>query len=95
MNARDYATAIKILRNFAAQGDARALVDLGYMYADGTGVVQNYEEARLFWLGCGAGGDCAVQSWGVLPRGDGVAQDQKKQRDCMAWQRRRLCDGAI
>jgi TPR repeat protein len=44
----DKAQALKILRPLAAQGDARAQHFVGYMYAQGQGVTQDYQEA-LKW----------------------------------------------
>ncbi len=44
----DYAQALKILRPLAAQGNANAQNNIGYMYLDGKGVTQNDQEA-LKW----------------------------------------------
>jgi len=41
----DYATALRIMRELAEQGDARAQFSLGLMYGNGTGVPQNYKTA--------------------------------------------------
>jgi TonB family protein len=49
-NARgDYATAFKMYRPLAAEGDADAQYNLGLMYYNGRGVTQNYQEA-LRWF---------------------------------------------
>jgi len=49
-NARgDYATALRLYRSRADQGDADAQVFLGDMYCEGRGVPQNYAEA-LTWF---------------------------------------------
>jgi TPR repeat protein len=45
----DYATALQLLRPFAARGNAIAQYSLGVMYSDGQGVPQNYTEG-LKWL---------------------------------------------
>ena len=37
----DYATALRLIRPLADQGNARAQSDLGVMYEEGLGVVQN------------------------------------------------------
>ena len=42
----DYATALRLLRPLADQGDAIAQFNLGLMYDQGQGVPQNYAEAR-------------------------------------------------
>src|ERR1700716_4421445 len=44
----DYATALRLLRELADQGNARAQFKLGGMYDDGRGVAQNDAEA-LKW----------------------------------------------
>ena len=41
----DYATALRILRPLAEQGNAAAQVNLGSMYAHGQGVTLDYREA--------------------------------------------------
>jgi hypothetical protein len=38
----DYATALRLLRPLAEQGDADAQYNLGLMFADGRGVPQDY-----------------------------------------------------
>jgi uncharacterized protein len=44
----DYAEALRIWGQLANQGLAGAQFDLGFMYANGRGLPQNYEQA-LFW----------------------------------------------
>ena len=44
-NKGDYATALRLLRPLAHQGDAAARYNLGLMYAAGQGVPQDYAEA--------------------------------------------------
>jgi S1-C subfamily serine protease len=46
---RDYATALRLLRPLADQGQADAQVGLGFMYVNGQGVPRNYAEA-LKWF---------------------------------------------
>jgi TPR repeat protein len=41
----DYATALKIWTPLAEQGDAKAQLNLGFMYEKGQGVVQDYAES--------------------------------------------------
>jgi TPR repeat protein len=41
----DYATAFKECKPLADAGDARAQTNLGWMYAEGEGVEQDYKEA--------------------------------------------------
>lgn len=45
----DYATAIRLFRDIAAEGDAAAQYNLGYMYANGMGVARDQAEA-LGWF---------------------------------------------
>ena len=45
----DYATALRLLRPLAEQGDAKAQISLGAMYAGGQGVAQDYREAVMSW----------------------------------------------
>ena len=41
----DYATALRIFRQLADQGNAKAQHNLGLMYSKGQGVTQDYAEA--------------------------------------------------
>ena len=45
----DYATALRLLRPLADQGDAVAQYNLGVMHANGHGVPQNYAEAAKWY----------------------------------------------
>jgi TPR repeat protein len=45
----DYETALRLLRPFAAQGDAIAQFDLGMMYRQGNGVPKDQREAAK-WI---------------------------------------------
>ena len=45
----DYAAALKIWRPLAEQGDAKAQVNLGYMYAIGRGVPQDNVLAHMWF----------------------------------------------
>jgi len=53
----DYATALRLWRPLAGQGDARAQRLLGVMYTDGNGVPQDYAEAARWLSKAAAGGD--------------------------------------
>ena len=44
-NRGDYAEAVKLLRESAAQGHTHAQYSLGAMYENGLGVAQDYTEA--------------------------------------------------
>jgi uncharacterized protein len=45
----DYATALRLMRPLADQGDARAQAALGFAYYDGKGVAVNYAEAAAWY----------------------------------------------
>src|SRR5262245_50685230 len=45
----DYATALRLLRPLADQGDAFAQLNLGVMYDNGRGVPRNYAEAAKWF----------------------------------------------
>ena len=73
----DYATAHRLWRPLAEQGDVIAQTLLGTMYGLGDGVRQDYAEASK-WFGLAAEqGDAVAQyNLGIMYRlGEGVAQD--------------------
>ncbi|MGB7369299.1 MAG: sel1 repeat family protein, partial [Methylovirgula sp.] len=45
----DYATALRLWRSLADQGNADAQYNLGVMYANGQGVPQDYAEAAKWY----------------------------------------------
>lgn len=57
---RDYATALRLWREFAEQGDAKAQIKLGLMYELGQGVPQGKAEA-LKWYRLAADHDATAQ----------------------------------
>ena len=73
-NRGDYAQALKISRPLAAKGNAQAQFNLGRMYRDGFGVIQDYKEAVKWYRLAAAQGDAEAQynlgfmyfiGWGV------------------------------
>ena len=64
----DHATAFRLWRPLADQGNPRAQVNLGFMYNNGQGVPQNYVQAHKWFKLAGAGGD----------------EDGRKNRDIVA-----------
>ena len=73
----DYATALRIIRPLAAQGNAQAQSNLGSMYHQGQGVLQDYAEA-LKWLRLAAAQGHAMAQFGLgvmYDQGQGVAQN--------------------
>src|SRR6202011_6208195 len=73
---RNYATAASILY-LANRGDARAQTVLGFMYANGQGVPQNYGEAAIWYARSAAQGNPTGQYFlGLLyDKGIGVPPD--------------------
>ena len=74
---KDYATALKLWRPLAAQGNADAQFNLGSMYGGGRGVTQDYIEAvRWYKLAAAQGHVAAMYYLGMMyGRGLGVPQD--------------------
>ncbi len=82
---QDYATALAIFGPLAARGDARAQAYLGYMYANGYGVPQNYiEAANWLRLASEQGYPGAQYSLGLMyDKGQGVPQDYVEAYKCL------------
>ncbi|MGH6801520.1 MAG: tetratricopeptide repeat protein [Methylocella sp.] len=75
--AHDYVTAARIFTDLAALGDARAQAYLGYMFANGKGVPQNYIIAAG-WYRCASQLDLPAAQYmlGLMyDKGQGVPQD--------------------
>ncbi len=77
---QDYKTAYKLLLPFAEQGNALAQKNLGYMYSEGKGVLQDLKEGlkwtRLATEQGHAGGQYNL-GW-MYDNGQGVPQDYKE-----------------
>jgi len=73
----NYATALRLLRPLADQGDAHAQFNLGVMYAEGQGVPQDYAEAAKWYrLAADQGHAQAQYNLGLwYATGGGGAQD--------------------
>jgi len=73
----DYATALPIFLQFAAQGNAHAQFNLGLMYREGQGVPQDYAEAmRWFRMAANQGDADLLRRFGIVYQmGFGVPQD--------------------
>src|ERR1700730_13498300 len=75
--AHDYVTAARIFTDLAPLGDARAQTYLGYMFANGKGVPQNFMVAAG-WYRCASqqGFPAAQYMLGLMyDKGQGVPQD--------------------
>ena len=79
-NRGDYATALREFRPLAGQGDAKAQVNLGFMYGEGQGVAQDYAEAvKWFRKAAGQGNTGGQNNLGIMyDKGRGVPQDYAK-----------------
>jgi uncharacterized protein len=73
----DYATALRLLRELADQGNDRAQFKLGGMYDDGRGVAQNDAEAlKWYRLAADQGYGNAQYNLGLMyGKGQGVPQN--------------------
>ena len=76
----DYATALKLWRPLAEQGNAGAQNALGVMYQYGRGVAQDYKEAAKWWRLAAAQGNVSAQdNLGFMYQyGQSIAQDYKE-----------------
>ena len=76
-DADDYATAMRLLRPFAAQGDGGAQFRVGWMYDEGKGVPLDDTEAVKWYRLAAAQGDKGAQNnlGGMYSDGEGVKQD--------------------
>jgi TPR repeat protein len=75
---RDYATALRLWRPLADQGNAEAQYALGFMYDRGQGVPKNYAGAAKWWrLAADQGHTFAQYNLGTLyDNGNGVPQNK-------------------
>ena len=83
----DYATALRVLRPLAEQGDARAQNRLGYMYKYGRGVTKSPAEAVKWFRKAAEQGDADAQYalGSMYHRGEGVGKDYA---EAMKWFRK-------
>lgn len=73
----DYATAYRLFRPLADQGNATAQTNLGVMYGNGQGLPQSYAEALKWFRKAGDQGNAAAQfNLGLMYRmGQGVPRN--------------------
>lgn len=91
-NRADYATALRLWRPLAEQGDAGAQGLIASMYYNGEGVSQNYDEA-LKWSHRAADQGVAVDQTRLgqmYENGQGVPQDRA---EAMKWYRKAADQG--
>jgi uncharacterized protein len=92
-NRQDYATALKEFKESAEQGDAFAQYDLGWMYANGRGVVKNERTAVEWYTKAAEQGNAAAQNnLGLMyDFGKGVV---KNERTAVEWYTKAAEQGA-
>ena len=92
--AEDYVTAAQEFKKAAEQGIAQAQYNLGVMYDNGEGVIQDDKEAvKWFRLAAEQGYARAQHNLGVMYRnGEGVRQDDK---EAVTWYRLAAEQGAV
>ena len=90
----DYATALRLWRPLADQGNAGAQYNLGFMYDNGRGVPQDYAEAvRWYRLAAEQGNASAQYNLGILyDFGGGVPIDDQ---EAVKWYRRAANQGYV
>jgi len=82
----DYATALRIFRQLAEQGNANAQADLGSMYEKGQGVVQDYVQAHMWYnLGAARGNKPGRENRDLLAKQMTPAQIAEAQRLAREW----------
>ena len=76
----NFDTAAKIFKELAEQGDPDAQTNLGFMYEDGQGVLQDYAEAVKWYRLAADQGDASAQTnlGFMYEDGQGVLQDNIK-----------------
>ena len=76
-------SALTDLQQRAAAGDATAQFELGFIYAEGRGVAQDYAQARVWWEKAATQGhvDAQYNLGNFYNDGRGVPQDFAKARE--------------
>jgi TPR repeat protein len=85
--AQDYGQAVKWYRRAAEQGYAEAQNNLGVMYGNGRGVVQNYVTAHMWGNIARANGYDSGKLLDLLEKlmsKGQIARAQQRASDCMA-----------
>ena len=92
LNRGDYATALRLIRPLADQGNANAQVNLGQMYVSGVGVPQDYVRAHMWFTLAAAQGEVHAQyDLGIMyENGQGVSQNYA---EALKWYRKAADQG--
>ena len=84
----DYSTALRLLRPLAEHGDAHAQFDLGVIYNNGRGVLQNFATAyKWFSLAAAQGDQTAAQYRDIVQQSMSSAQTGPLEDGEAAYQR--------
>jgi len=83
----DYATALREWGTLAEQGDSSAQFNLGLMYRNGKGVLQDNVRAHMWYNIAAANGSKKSGEWrdeiaGLMTSAD-ISEAQKMARECM------------
>ena len=86
-NRKDYATAFRLMKPLAENGNGNAQTNLGFMYFSGQGVGKNYTEAVKWYRRAAEQGHATAQfNLGLMyANGQGVPQDYNES---LNWYRR-------
>jgi TPR repeat protein len=89
----DYATALRLYKSLADQGNAHAQYSLGTMYEAGQGLPQDYAEAAKWYRKAADQGDAHAQNnlGAMYEAGQGVPQDYA---EAAKWYRKAADQGA-
>ncbi len=92
LSKKDFAEARRWWTIAAAQGNADAEYNIGFLYEHGLGVAQNYAQAMNWFQKAAAQGnaDAAYNIAGLYEHGRGVAQDYAQ---AMTWYRKAAAQG--
>ena len=80
-NSGDFATALTIFNELAAQGDSSAQYNLGMMYAFGQGVAQDNIYAHMWWGFAATSGDVDAASYRDFLAKDMSSEDIIRSQD--------------
>jgi TPR repeat protein len=82
----DYETAVQLLRPLGEQGDAKAQHSLGFLYAKGQGVPQDYAEAvKWYRMAVEQGNDDAKATRDIVAKNMTPEQLAEAQRLAREW----------
>jgi TPR repeat protein len=84
----DFVNALKEWKPLAEQGDASAQYNLGVMYDNGEGVIQDYTRAHMWWnIAASQGHEEAMENRDKVAKemtSLQIAEAQKLARECVA-----------